>query len=492
VLFRLLAVAVGLLPLVVLELALRGLGLGKPTDYSDPFVGFSDIHPLFVLDAETNRYEIPLSRQTHFRPESFPAVKPAGQRRIFVLGGSTVQGRPYAIETSFTTWLELSLNAAEAGRSWDVVNCGGLSYASYRLVPILQEVLTHQPDLIVVCTGQNEFLEDRSYAHIKSASPLLAWPQRQISRLRTYTLFRDGSLRLTGNAARADSRPTQLGAEADAMLDWKHGLARYHRDDAWHAAVAAHFDFNLRRIVQIAEDAGVPLVIVNPISNLDWPPFKPEHRADITSAERAQFDKLLKRAGELAATDAPAALVLLKEAAKIDEQHAQVWYEIGMIQESVFHWSEARAALVRAKELDVCPLRMPEALHETVLRVADETGTPLVDATALIAAESRTGYLGHQWLIDHVHPTIAGHQLIAAALFDKLAELSIVRPPANFAAARDAAYKQHLAGLGHAYFERGKTRFNSVQNWAHGRVEKTPPSSHETSAAATAHGLPAP
>src|SRR5581483_7503544 len=137
-LFRGVAVGLGLLPLLVCELALRATGIGKPTDYNDPFVGFSDVHPLFVLNEQSGRYEIPKSRQTHFQPESFLAKKPRDEFRIFVLGGSTVQGRPWAIESSFTTWLELNLNAGDAARRYEVVNCGGVSYATYRLVLILQ------------------------------------------------------------------------------------------------------------------------------------------------------------------------------------------------------------------------------------------------------------------------------------------------------------------------------------------------------------------
>src|SRR5438034_5982195 len=121
ILFRVGAIALGLMPLLVGELALRGLGLGKPQDTNDPFIGFSDIHPLFVLNEQTGRYEIPKSRQTHFQPESFSATKPADEFRIFVLGGSTVQGRPWSIETSFTTWLELNLNASDPTHRCEVV-----------------------------------------------------------------------------------------------------------------------------------------------------------------------------------------------------------------------------------------------------------------------------------------------------------------------------------------------------------------------------------
>ncbi|MCH8150692.1 MAG: hypothetical protein IH987_22430, partial [Planctomycetes bacterium] len=72
--FRLGAVVVGLLVLVAIELVLIGLDVGRAVD-QDPFVGFQEIRPLFVLDETGRRYEIPPSRQTFFRPESFSARK---------------------------------------------------------------------------------------------------------------------------------------------------------------------------------------------------------------------------------------------------------------------------------------------------------------------------------------------------------------------------------------------------------------------------------
>src|SRR5438552_14290276 len=80
-LFRAVAIGLGLFPLFACELTLRALGLGQATDFNDPFVGFSDIHPLFVLDEETGRYEIPKSRQTHFQADGFAAEKPANEFR---------------------------------------------------------------------------------------------------------------------------------------------------------------------------------------------------------------------------------------------------------------------------------------------------------------------------------------------------------------------------------------------------------------------------
>src|SRR5437868_5445178 len=67
-LFRVAAVGVGLLPLVLYEITLRAFDVGRPSRFEDPFVGFSAVHPLFVLNDAKTRYEIAPSRLSHFRP----------------------------------------------------------------------------------------------------------------------------------------------------------------------------------------------------------------------------------------------------------------------------------------------------------------------------------------------------------------------------------------------------------------------------------------
>src|SRR4051794_12546467 len=94
-LFRLLAILLSLTPLVGAELLMRALDWGRPTNFEDPFVGFSDLHPLFVRDEATGRYETARSRLPWFNHESFATEKPADEFRIFVVGESTVQGQPY-------------------------------------------------------------------------------------------------------------------------------------------------------------------------------------------------------------------------------------------------------------------------------------------------------------------------------------------------------------------------------------------------------------
>ena len=476
-LLRLGAVLVGLAPFVVAEIVLVTLDWGRPAHRDDPFVGFSAVWPLFVPSADGTRYEIAESRQGFFRPDGFAAKKGPDEFRIFCLGGSTVQGRPFAIETSFTTWLELNLQAADPRRRWDVVNCGGVSYASYRLVPILEEVLRYEPDLVILYTGHNEFLEDREYGQIRDMPRAAAWTWELLTQTRTYNLVREAYVRLAGSSqgAALQGRPV-LGPETDAMLDYQDGLARYHRDEPWRRGVIEHFRYNLARMVQMARDAGVAVILMNPVCNLrDSPPLKSQHRDGLTPQEQRRWDSLCREAESQLGTDVSAAAELLGQAAAIDDQHAGLHYSLAKCYDALKRTAEAREAYLRAKELDVCPLRILQAMNDAILEIARRTGTPMVDVWDLFAERSRDGIPGGYLLIDHVHPTIAGHRLIADALTGELVRQGIVRPVEGWEQARDEKARRHLDSLDDFYFAKGKQLLEAVRGWATGQANVVRP-----------------
>ncbi|MBI3466035.1 MAG: SGNH/GDSL hydrolase family protein [Planctomycetes bacterium] len=472
--FPLVATLLGLALFGLAEALFAALDWGRPSRFDDPFVGFSAIHPLFVLDDSGTRYEVARSRLKWFRPESFAAVKPSNEFRIFCLGGSTVQGNPWGIETSFTTWLEISLQAADPSRRWEVVNCGGISYASYRLVPILEELLAHQPDLFIVCTGHNEFLEDRTYGHIKRAPAMLWRTQEVAASLRTYTLLRAGLLGVIG---RRDDRPSQdrsvLGPEVDAWLDYRGGLDAYHRDDEWRQAVIEHYGHNLRRMVAIARAAGVPLLLVNPVCNLrDSPPFKAQHRDGLGRDELERWEQLWTAAREQYSSNLLEAVSLLKRAMAIDDQHAGMHYDLAKCYDSLGNVNDAHRSYIRAKELDICPLRILEPMNQAVLEVARQSQTPAVDVRQLFERLSPGGIPGNNLLVDHVHPSIRGHQLIADALADELVLQGFLQPSATWQDDRDRKYREQFASLDGFYFIRGQQHLESLRQWTRGRLNR--------------------
>lgn len=465
--FRIAAVLLGLSVLPVAEGICHLLDVGQPDDVNDPFVGFSDLHPLFVKNPENSTYEIARSRREFFKPDSFVADKPDNTYRVFFLGGSTVQGRPWSIETSFATCFELLLKQFAPTRNWEVVNCGGISYASYRLVPILQECLTHQPDMIVVCTGHNEFLEDRQYGEFKTENGLQR-ALRLTSRLRSLSLIRSSMM---GTPKRDGALPT-LKAEVDAMLDYRNGLAAYHRDAKWQSDVVRHFEYNLRRIVRLASDANVPLILMRPCSNLsDSPPFKSEHRTDLTETERAEFDRHVKLARSAVRDNLANAIKRYEAATLIDDQYALTLFELGKCYESAGRFSEARRLFIAAKEQDVCPLRMIQPLADAMQNVVDEKGVQFFDIDELMTAYSNNGITDSKFLVDHIHPSFRGNQLIAERMLEVLAAGLAVALPGDWKEQAQVRFKLHLASLEDLYYLKGQRSLEALRMWTQGKAD---------------------
>jgi len=467
--FRILAIAFGLSLVGACELVLRQFDWGAPQTAGDPFVGFAEIHPLFDLNPETQRYEIPVNRQNFFQPDSFPATKRERTFRIFVFGGSTVQGRPYAIETSFTTWLELNLRALAPDRDWQVVNCGGVSYASYRLLPILRETLAYEPDMFIVYTGHNEFLEARSYAQTKRLASTGGPVFKALANSRLYALSSQAC-----NQLLTSSQPKpQLAAEVDALLDYRGGLAKYHRDDPWRDQVIQHFEYNLQRMIAVSDANDIPLVLVNPVANLrDSPPFKMECSSDLSAAELEQVKTTWERSKALPAAQTEQAVELLRAALAIDSRHPGLWFHLAKCLDRSGQHELAKQAYLRAKDEDICPLRVMESQAAAMRRVAHATKTPWIDARAEFARLSPQTIVGKELMIDHVHPTIRGHQLIAELLVDELIRLGTLSAQTNWRETQRADYKHHLAQLDATYFERGRERLAGLRRWSEGRALK--------------------
>lgn len=479
--FRLLAVLLGLLVFPLFELACIAFDWGRLNPQDDPFVGFSNVHPLFELDDSGTSYEISPGRRPFFAAESFPANKTEGAYRVFCLGGSTVQGRPFSTPTAFTTWLELSLKAGEPDREFDVVNCGGISYASYRLVPILEECLKYEPDLFVVCTGHNEFLEERTYAHIKHAPEAVTAAHEKLAGFRSYAVMREAVLNVMGrNAPPATDERSRLPDEVDALLDYRNGVEAYHRNDAWRTGVVRHFDFNVRRMIGLARSRGVPVILVLPPSNLaDCPPFKSEHRAGFKHAEHARWRDLFNEARKHYRSDLKKSVELLKKTIEIDDRYADVYYELGKCYEALGRRADARRAYIRARDEDVCPLRIISPMEAALRRIAEDADVPLIDAHALLEREAGDGVLGDFLLVDHVHPSVSGHQKIAGALAAQLRRQEAFHPIENWEAARDESWNAHLKSLDDVYYLRGRRMLENLEAWTKGRADGPPITEHQ-------------
>jgi len=474
-LFRVGAIAVGVLPFLLFELTLWCCGWQGSDAVTDPYIGFTEIRPLFVVNGEGSEYEIASNRMPLFCEAQFPAVKVADEFRVFCVGGSTVQGRPFAPNTSFSKWLQLRLEKLDPTRKWTVVNCGGVSYASYRLVPIVKEVLDYEPDLIVLYTGQNEFLEDRTYDQIKKTPSWIGRTHGRLSSLRSYSFLRS---RLKEIKSEAVDPENVLPADVEARLDFQGGLAQYHRDDSWREKVILHFEKNLNGMISAIHEAGVPLILCNPVTNLmDSSPFKSQHSSIMTDSQLSKFESEWqalndRTEGRVEWEELKARLETLVE---MNPRHAEAHYRLGQVCQQLGELESAKRHLVLAKEEDVCPLRILEPMYAAIHRVAKERDAPIVDVKAFFESVAPDGIPGRESMLDHVHPTIFGHQQISELLLLEMVEQGLIEAGVGQLDCGEV-FKNHLASLPFIYFELGKDRLAGLKRWAEGRVtrERTP------------------
>ncbi|MHC4594922.1 MAG: SGNH/GDSL hydrolase family protein, partial [Planctomycetota bacterium] len=263
--------------------------------------------------------------------------------------------------------------------------------------------------------------------------------------------------------------------EVQAKLDVREGLASYHRDQAWRQGTIEHFGRNLETMVRMSRDAGVPVILVNPVSNLkDCPPFKSQSRTDLSERQMQRVLELRERAGKLGWADAYGKVRLLEQAAAIDSRHARLLYLIGKCYERLGRSTEAKKWFALAKEEDVCPLRILEPMHDAILDIAARHRVPLVDVKALIEQRTEDRIPGDEWLLDHVHPSVAGHQLIADLLYQAMEDMELVRTDQGWRARRDELWQRHLSSLNEAYYARGVARLKWLHEWSRGPVPNGP------------------
>jgi len=178
---------------------------------------------------------------------------------------------------------------------------------------------------------------------------------------------------------------------------------------------------------------GAKVVFVTPASNLkDCSPFKSQHTDGISA-------KALQRSEELQTMSLPlvweknwpVVLQFLEQAALLDPRFSELQYQRGQALLALGRYDEAKEALRRARDEDVCPLRALTPMRGILAGVAEEQGAGLVDFVDLLERRMQgiQGYsiLGQEYFLDHVHPTIEGHKILAVALLNAMADQGVVQ-----------------------------------------------------------------
>jgi tetratricopeptide (TPR) repeat protein len=421
---NLLAIGLGLTFVVLLEFTLFLFNV-TPLSKQDPFVGFAGTSPLFVEESAGSFVVNPAKSAYFNTPQTFAMPKPAGTFRIVVFGGSTTYGRPYFHQTSFGAWLEKLIEKyAAGGINVEVINAGGISYASYRDRRLMEELAIYDPDLFVVYSGHNEFLEARTFADLRSERDEFRSVRVVAQKSRIYSVL----ARLLGKTASGVAGPTTLKDEVGATLEHIGGTELYHRDPEFRAGVIRQYQYEMNAMVQFCKEQKIPLVISTLPSNLSGvSPFKSEHALSLNSSGLKDWEIAYKR-GRTALFNGNYLLALqaFADAEAIDGTFAELYFYKGQAYERLGMTAQAYLAYDRAREEDIVPLRAINEFNQIIRSIASQEKVPLADVEKTFLRISPGNIPGENLFVDHVHPSIEGNQLVAWVILTAAANAELI------------------------------------------------------------------
>jgi len=380
------ALAIPLLFFAMLEAGLRYVDYGENLDLfiTEP----EDIgnEPYWLVNPSVVHRYFPKQRYAPQPPyQVFLKQKPENGYRVFVMGGSTTAGWPYPANVMFSRVLSQRLSDVFPDRYIEVVNTGIAAVNSFTLLDFVDEILVHEPDAILIYAGHNEF-----YGALGAASSVSVGQARWV--IKTYlALLRLKTVQLVRDVVNGITAGFLSGGEEQysTLMGRMVGDRSVPYDSEIYQVAKLNYEANLRDILGAANQADVPVMISELVSNLrDHSPF--------VSVENG---------GQL-----PADIV----------------YSWAQMLEQEEMYGMARETYAWAKDLDGLRFRAPGEFNGIIHKVAAEFKVPVVPMVSYFEKESANGLIGKRLMLEHLHPNDKGYMLMSEAFFDTMQRYDFV------------------------------------------------------------------
>jgi len=433
------AVLVAGLALALLEAGLRLAGLPAADPLQPSRLAYQRVAlPLLEPAALADGTPVLRTRDPRLPVQWVAARKPAGALRVFGFGGSAAAGLGFSPNATPARELERLLRAALPGRPVEVVNLGIVALGARQVRQLLEDVCrVAEPDLLVVYSGNNEFLELHAerYALATGGAGFRAGEAlrgTQLYRLVGRLLPRAASTPSLAELARSQQ---ELRLTQDAIVE------KIETRESDVAAAAARYAAELGAMADAAQAAGARLVLARVASNWRW-----RGREDLP---RDWLDELVPAAQGPASRRERAELALARLEARIAAaarfERSEWRFRSALLREELGDLAGARRDYRAAMNEDRRLRRAVDELGDALERVARQRGALYVDSVSALAADAPHGILGFEHFYDYVHFTPRGAAVAGAAIFRALADAGAIAPEPGFDLAARRA--QRLAAL---------------------------------------------
>jgi lysophospholipase L1-like esterase len=421
-LFKVLAIALPFLIVIIFEILLRIAGYGS--DFST-FIQSPQNEQLLKFNPDIpKKYFTITDNAPPIGREVFKKIKDKNTFRIFVLGESTAQGYPYFHNGSFPRILKYRLERTYPDVDFEVINLAFTAINSYTLLDISDDVVQHQPDAVLIYSGHNEYYGALGVASTQKLGGNASIIKLLLSckNLKVFQLLHKiyGSVVKSLNADVADQRETLMKRMA-AQQKISFGSALYESG-------IEQYRNNLGEMLKLYQRNNIPVFIGTLINNeRDIPPFISEVQDERRASE---WKKLFDKGVELLSIDIEASEAFFEQANGVDSMHAQCHYYLAKIALQQGEYEKAKREFLKAKDFDLLRFRAPEQMNIVIKNLADLHRASVVDVAKAFQDQSPFGIPGKELITEHIHPNIAGYHVVANAFFNSLQNSSLIKMPA--------------------------------------------------------------
>ena len=376
-LFKVGAVFMAFLFLIIMELLLRAVGYGK--DYPLFIEDLQDESKLIMNPEIGQKYFFNPENATKGLPRPFDKIKKEGAFRVVIMGASTAVGYPYKYHGGFQHWLEYALNRSYPNQNIEIINTALTAVNSYTLLDVTEDIVAQEPDLVLIYAGHNEYYGALGVGSTSSLgnSPWIVRLMLSLREVRLVQLITNGILSLKGDE---DKQTTLNKNLMEKMVeDQKIPL-----DSDLYQAGINQFENNLEDLLSILKEHDVPTYLSTIVSNeKDIKPFISDSIPSETSAN--------------------------------------YYYRQGTANFYDKNYVDAKSDFVMAKELDLLRFRAPEAMNAAIKTFANEfSNVILIDSKSNFENKTEHQIIGDHLLLEHVHPNTKGYAIIAHSFYEAI------------------------------------------------------------------------
>ncbi len=418
-LFRLVAMSLPLLLLVVIELVLRLAGYGYDPGFFKSQRDDAGNQYLINNDAFTFRFFPPeLARCP--TPFKMDAVKKPGVRRIFILGESAAMGDPQP-SVGPGHILEVLLREKFPDEKFEVINLGITAINSHVILPIAQEIAARgHGDIWLLYIGNNEMVGPfgAATAFGNKAAPL---PIVKLNVAVQQTRVGQAAVDVLRWFV---SKPTGSGWGGMEMF-LKNQLPP---NDPKRDTVYSSFEKNLADIVEAGINSGAKVLLCSVAVNLrDCPPLGSLLSDQLTANQRQLFGTIFTNGvAQQDANASQAAMNLFASGAQVDSDFAELQFRWAQCLLQTTNHAAARERFQRACDADALPFRADTRINNSIRSVGkwwSGENILLCDAEANMSLAANDGIAGKESFFEHVHFNFDGNYRLAKLWADHVAKM---------------------------------------------------------------------